>query len=216
MSNAKSYVVAVVGATGAVGREMLKTLEARKFPISRLVALASKRSAGQKLPLEGRRDHHRGARAEVVRGRRHRALQRRRERVARVRPDRREGRRGRDRQLERMAHGPRGARSSCPRSTWPPRRIVRRGSSPTRTARPSRWSSRSSRCTTPRGSSTSSCRPTRRRAARATLPSRISMQQIARACSTARRSSRRSSPDRSRSTCSATGRPARATTPKRS
>jgi aspartate-semialdehyde dehydrogenase len=54
MSNAKSsYVVAVVGATGAVGREMLKTLEARKFPISKLVALASKRSAGQKLPWSG-------------------------------------------------------------------------------------------------------------------------------------------------------------------
>jgi aspartate-semialdehyde dehydrogenase len=50
MSNAKSFVVAVVGATGAVGREMLKTLEHRKFPVSRLVALASKRSAGHKLP----------------------------------------------------------------------------------------------------------------------------------------------------------------------
>ncbi len=53
MSNAKSFVVAVAGATGAVGREMLKTLEQRKFPISRLVALASKRSAGHKLPWKG-------------------------------------------------------------------------------------------------------------------------------------------------------------------
>jgi aspartate-semialdehyde dehydrogenase len=53
MSNAKSFVVAVAGATGAVGREMLKTLEERKFPISRLVALASKRSAGHKLPWKG-------------------------------------------------------------------------------------------------------------------------------------------------------------------
>jgi aspartate-semialdehyde dehydrogenase len=53
MSNAKSYVVAVAGATGAVGREMLRTLEQRKFPVSRLVALASKRSAGQKLPWKG-------------------------------------------------------------------------------------------------------------------------------------------------------------------
>ena len=53
MSNAKSFVVAVAGATGAVGREMLKTLEDRKFPVSRLVALASKRSAGQKLPWKG-------------------------------------------------------------------------------------------------------------------------------------------------------------------
>ena len=53
MSNDRSFVVAVAGATGAVGREMLKTLERRKFPISRLVALASKRSAGQKLPWKG-------------------------------------------------------------------------------------------------------------------------------------------------------------------
>lgn len=48
-----SYVVAVAGATGAVGREMLRTLEQRQFPISKIVALASKRSAGQKLPWKG-------------------------------------------------------------------------------------------------------------------------------------------------------------------
>lgn len=48
-----SFVVAVVGATGAVGREMLRTLEQRKFPASKVVALASKRSAGQKLPFAG-------------------------------------------------------------------------------------------------------------------------------------------------------------------
>ncbi|HXX69616.1 MAG TPA: aspartate-semialdehyde dehydrogenase [Polyangiaceae bacterium] len=44
-----SLVVAVVGATGAVGREMLRVLEQRRFAASRVVALASKRSAGQKL-----------------------------------------------------------------------------------------------------------------------------------------------------------------------
>jgi aspartate-semialdehyde dehydrogenase len=48
-----SYVVAVVGATGAVGREMLRTLEQRKFPVKRLVALASARTAGAKLPFAG-------------------------------------------------------------------------------------------------------------------------------------------------------------------
>ncbi len=48
-----SYVVAVVGATGAVGREMLRTLERRRVPVSRLVALASPRSAGKKLPFAG-------------------------------------------------------------------------------------------------------------------------------------------------------------------
>ncbi len=49
----KSFVVAVAGATGAVGREMLKTLEQRRFPVSRLVALASKRSARSMLPWKG-------------------------------------------------------------------------------------------------------------------------------------------------------------------
>ncbi|MBN9166913.1 MAG: aspartate-semialdehyde dehydrogenase, partial [Myxococcales bacterium] len=48
-----SFVVAVAGATGAVGREMLRTLEQRSFPVSKLVPLASKRSAGQKLPFRG-------------------------------------------------------------------------------------------------------------------------------------------------------------------
>ncbi len=48
-----SFVVAVVGATGAVGREMLRTLEARAFPVRRLVALASRRSAGTKLAFGG-------------------------------------------------------------------------------------------------------------------------------------------------------------------
>lgn len=42
-----SYKVAVVGATGNVGREMMNILHERKFPISKLVALASSRSAGQ-------------------------------------------------------------------------------------------------------------------------------------------------------------------------
>jgi aspartate-semialdehyde dehydrogenase len=41
-----AYRVAVVGATGAVGREMLKTLAERNFPISEIAAVASGRSAG--------------------------------------------------------------------------------------------------------------------------------------------------------------------------
>jgi len=43
------YRVAVVGATGAVGREMLKTLSERKFPVSEVVALASARSVGAEI-----------------------------------------------------------------------------------------------------------------------------------------------------------------------
>ena len=46
-------VVAVAGATGAVGREMLKCLEQLNFPASEVRALASARSAGSKLPFAG-------------------------------------------------------------------------------------------------------------------------------------------------------------------
>ena len=44
-----SYNVAVVGATGAVGREMLQTLAERKFPAAKVYALASSKSAGREL-----------------------------------------------------------------------------------------------------------------------------------------------------------------------
>ena len=44
-----SYRVAVVGATGAVGREMLKTLAERNFPVKQVAALASGRSAGAQI-----------------------------------------------------------------------------------------------------------------------------------------------------------------------
>jgi len=46
-------VVAVAGVTGAVGREMLKVLEQRDFPASRVVPLASARSAGKKVAFKG-------------------------------------------------------------------------------------------------------------------------------------------------------------------
>jgi aspartate-semialdehyde dehydrogenase len=45
--------VAVVGATGAVGIEMIKTLEKRNFPVGKLTLLASARSAGKKLKFRG-------------------------------------------------------------------------------------------------------------------------------------------------------------------
>ncbi len=45
--------VAVVGATGAVGVEMIKTLEKRNFPVGKLTLLASARSAGRKLKFRG-------------------------------------------------------------------------------------------------------------------------------------------------------------------
>ena len=49
----KKVNVAILGATGAVGREMLKVLEERQFPINQLKVLASARSAGMALPFAG-------------------------------------------------------------------------------------------------------------------------------------------------------------------
>ena len=46
--------VAILGATGAVGREMMKILAERSFPVGELRLLASPRSAGQKLLWQGR------------------------------------------------------------------------------------------------------------------------------------------------------------------
>src|SRR5436189_989241 len=45
--------VAVVGATGAVGIEMIKTLEKRNFPVGKLTLLASARSVGKKMKFRG-------------------------------------------------------------------------------------------------------------------------------------------------------------------
>ncbi len=49
----KGYRVAVVGATGAVGQEMIRTLERRNFPVSGIKLLASSRSAGKRLRFKG-------------------------------------------------------------------------------------------------------------------------------------------------------------------
>src|ERR671937_2861646 len=46
--------IAVVGATGAVGRTMVRILEERDFPLDELVLLASERTAGTRLPFRGR------------------------------------------------------------------------------------------------------------------------------------------------------------------
>lgn len=50
----KEFRVAVVGVTGAVGQEMLKVLEERKFPVSEIRPLASSRSQGKKVNFRGR------------------------------------------------------------------------------------------------------------------------------------------------------------------
>ncbi|MBO7185150.1 MAG: aspartate-semialdehyde dehydrogenase [Oscillospiraceae bacterium] len=55
----KNYTVAVLGATGAVGREMLRILQERNFPVGKLIALGSERSngsfvsfAGEQIPVQ--------------------------------------------------------------------------------------------------------------------------------------------------------------------
>jgi len=49
----KSYTVGIAGATGAVGIEMIETLEKRNFPVKNLRLFASERSVGKKLPFRG-------------------------------------------------------------------------------------------------------------------------------------------------------------------
>ncbi len=49
----KLYTVAILGATGAVGQEMIKILQERNFPVGKLVPLASARSAGKTLKFKG-------------------------------------------------------------------------------------------------------------------------------------------------------------------
>lgn len=51
---AQKYNVCVLGATGMVGREMMKVLEERDFPIKKFLPLASHRTAGQKVKFKGK------------------------------------------------------------------------------------------------------------------------------------------------------------------
>ena len=53
MKKKPSYRIAVVGATGAVGTEMLAILEERNFPVEQLLPLASARSAGEDISFRG-------------------------------------------------------------------------------------------------------------------------------------------------------------------
>jgi aspartate-semialdehyde dehydrogenase len=50
----KTFDIAVVGATGAVGETMMSILEQRKFPVGKLYPLASSRSAGSKVEFNGK------------------------------------------------------------------------------------------------------------------------------------------------------------------
>jgi aspartate-semialdehyde dehydrogenase len=54
MSNQKQFNVAVVGATGAVGEQIIKLLAERNFPINELKLLSSARSAGRRIQFQGK------------------------------------------------------------------------------------------------------------------------------------------------------------------
>ena len=60
--------IAVVGATGAVGREMMRTLEERRFPVDELLPLASSRSAGTTVPFRGESYEVRELSLDLLRG----------------------------------------------------------------------------------------------------------------------------------------------------
>ncbi|NTV99172.1 MAG: aspartate-semialdehyde dehydrogenase [Chlorobiaceae bacterium] len=60
--------VAVLGATGLVGRTMIQVLEERNFPVGELVPVASARSAGQPVPFRGKDFFVREASADAFRG----------------------------------------------------------------------------------------------------------------------------------------------------
>ncbi len=49
----KTYTVAILGATGAVGQEMIKILQQRNFPVKELIPLASARSVGKTVTFRG-------------------------------------------------------------------------------------------------------------------------------------------------------------------
>ncbi len=101
-----SYRVAVVGATGAVGREMLKTLAERNFPVTEVAAIASGRSVGQEVSFGDKTvlkikalDSFDFTRLG------HRAVQPRRRGVGDPRPARGRGRLPGDRQHQPVPHG---------------------------------------------------------------------------------------------------------------
>lgn len=64
----KTYNVAVLGSTGAVGQEMIKVLEERNFPINELRPLASARSVGKKVLFKGKEIEVQLACAEAFKG----------------------------------------------------------------------------------------------------------------------------------------------------
>ena len=96
----KQYKVAILGATGAVGCEMMKILAERDFPVAELHLLASERSVGQLLPWKGQDIAVELACDEAFKGM---------DIVLALRSGHRQGRCRVRGQLQRVPHGPRCA-----------------------------------------------------------------------------------------------------------
>ena len=158
--NIKNPVVAIAGATGAVGVELMQCLEQRKFPLVELRLLASARSVGQvdEVPRRGYRGA--GTHRRQPRGRGHRAVLGRRRAVEALRARGGEGWRGGRRQLLGLPHGSEHAAGGARRST-PARSRSTTASSRTRIAWRSLLPRRCGRCTRSAASSASPCPPTR-------------------------------------------------------
>ena len=67
--------VAVVGATGLVGRKMLQVLEERNFPVTELIPVASERSVGKEITFKGKNYKVMGMGAPIRRSRNYRGRQ---------------------------------------------------------------------------------------------------------------------------------------------
>ena len=102
----KLYAVAVAGATGAVGLEMIKTLEQRKFPVGSIKLLASERSAGKELRFNGKSGKGGEAHQRFLQGNSDCPFLGRRLPQPGVCPRRRSFRRGGRGQQQRLPHGP--------------------------------------------------------------------------------------------------------------
>ena len=50
----RTFDVAIMGATGAVGQAMIEILQERNFPVGKLYLLASERSAGKRIQFNGK------------------------------------------------------------------------------------------------------------------------------------------------------------------
>lgn len=59
MARKKLYNVGILGATGAVGQQMMACLEERKFPVKELRLFGSERSAGKKVTFAGQKSRFR-------------------------------------------------------------------------------------------------------------------------------------------------------------